>query len=283
MESASSGKALFIRHKIGSTPEILNTLIERGLIAIHFEDKKSTDPDDYKTPAARKALRRLWNYCKLGAIVGADFTSADGDTMLVGRIKPRSQVKPESFDKYIYKTVQLHDVKRISLRKCQLLSALRPRQTTIIGWPSARMYLEALMHGRDIPFEVNSLDPNRLEVLCYEYLRREGLLAALLMPIGRTMQDVDIFGINTDGKKVIVQVTHNRNQDEIQDKLERLRKYTSLGALLFFFGPRSRMIDDGDIRYIANEEVFNSLTADRNSVYYKMVRNMLDLAKCHKH
>jgi hypothetical protein len=64
-------KAVFIRHKISSTPEILEKLWDKRVIAIHYENIRSTNPDDYEDPAAKHALNRLHTYCNQGAVVGA--------------------------------------------------------------------------------------------------------------------------------------------------------------------------------------------------------------------
>ncbi|MFZ2097713.1 MAG: hypothetical protein WAV05_13870, partial [Anaerolineales bacterium] len=64
-------KAVFIRHKMSTTPEILEDLWCRREIAIHFENNRSTNPDDYEKKAAKNALKRLHKYCNIGVVVGA--------------------------------------------------------------------------------------------------------------------------------------------------------------------------------------------------------------------
>lgn len=267
-------KGMFIRHNMSSTKEILEELRSGRLIAVHFEDNPSVKPKDYDS-AGRKALSRLWKYCESGAIVGADVKSLDSTLMLVGEIEPGSKIEPKKFGNYIYKTVQLKNVQEISYQDYPLLSAIQPRQTTITGWPSAQKYLEAILGKREIPWDVNSLHPSQLEIICYEYLLREKVLGALLMPIGRSLPDIDIFGINGQGKYIYAQVTHSTNSNEILKKIKKLKSYKSKNSFLIFFGPKSQKIKDNDVNYIPIEEVFSLLTSDHTSIYYEMIRKML--------
>lgn len=265
---------MFIRHNMRSTTEILEDLWSKRLIAVHFENKPSTKPEDYNS-AGEKALRRLWEYCKSGAIVGADFKSIRPACMLVGEIKPGSKVEAKKFGNYVYKTVELKNAMEISYLDYPLLAAIQPRQTTITGWPSAQKYLEAIILGKKVPWNVESLHPSQLEVLCYEYLRMKEILDKLLMPIGRTLQDIDIFGINRQGRNVLAQVTHSTDSEEISEKIKKLKQYKSKGPILIFFGPESQEMHDEDVRYISIKEVFDSLTSNHKSAYYRMVSEML--------
>lgn len=268
--------ALFIRHNMKRcTPEILNELWSKRQIGVHFGDNWSTKPEDYDS-AGKKALSRLWKYCESGAIVGADFKSIRPTSMLVGEIEPKSKVEPKKFGDYIYKIVQLKNTEEISYQDYLLLAAIQPRQTTITGWPSAQKYLESILGKEKIPWDVKSLHPSQLEVICYEYLRREKILYVLLMPIGRTLQDIDIFGINGQGKCVLAQVTNSTDPVKISEKIKKLESYKSKGFILIFFGPESQEINNyKDVEYISIEKVFYMLTLDLKSVYYEMIHKML--------
>jgi len=266
-------KAMFIRHNMSSTKKILEELRSKRLIAIHFENQASVNPEDYNS-AGEKALKKLWEYCESGAIVGADFRSLYPTLMLVGRIESGSKVEAKKFGDYIYKTVQLKNVQEISYKDYPLLSAIQPRGT-IKGWPSAQKYLEAILEKREVPWEVNSLHPSQLEIICYEYLIKEKHLSALLLPIGRSLPDIDIVGINRQGKNVYAQITHYNNTNKILEKIEKLKYYKSKNSLLFFFGPESQEIKNNDVKYISIEEVFSILTSDHTSIYYEMIRKML--------
>lgn len=274
--------AVFVRHKMKSKPEILNELWSKRLIAVHFRDERSTDPQNYGS-AGKKALTKLWGYCESGAIVGADFREREihDKDMLVGEIEPGSKIEPKEFGNYIYKVVQLKNCREISYLEYPLLEAIQPRQVTISNWPSAKKYLESIFKNKKPPFEVQSLAPSQLEVICYEYLRMKGILEVLLLPIGRNLKDVDIVGINSKGEKIFAQVTHTYNSKEILKKIGRLKHYESEGSHLIFFAPESQIQQNANnVKYISIEDVFESSTSNRNSVHHKMICSMLN---CENH
>lgn len=72
------------------------------------------------------------------------------------------------------------------------------------------------MEGVPPEAELDALFPAEQETLCSEFLRSEAArdhklprLAHLLLPVGRTMEDFDIFGLGIDGKRIYAQVTRN--------------------------------------------------------------------------
>jgi hypothetical protein len=76
-------------------------------------------------------------------------------------------------------------------------------------------------------------------VLCAEFLRsnlksRKGLpkLAHLLMPIGRTLEAVDISGVASNGDNIFAQVTWNKKDPK---KVHALSEYAAPGTHLIMF------------------------------------------------
>jgi len=67
---------------------------------------------------------------------------------------------------YVYKTVKLQNVREVSYLDYPLLAAIQPRQVTLTGWPSAEKYLLAILGKQKINWDVRSLDPSQLEVIC---------------------------------------------------------------------------------------------------------------------
>ena len=196
--------------------------------------------------------------------------------MLVGEIAQGSAVFPKRYGDLIYKAVQLTNVIEVSYSDHPLLAAIQPRQGTVMRWPSAQQYLAAILGKEAIPRGVDSLAPSQLEVICYEYLRMRGILKALLLPIGRGLPDVDIYGIDEKGQDVIAQVTHSNNPKVVRSKVERLREYRSPGATLIVFGPERHRVDDSYVGYVGIEEVFDSLSCpDTDQVYRELISRML--------
>jgi len=272
-------QAVFIRHKMSSTEKILENLWERRLIAIHYQDIASINPDDYKEQG-RYALKRLLGYCKSGAVVGATYQRIKPDEMLVGIIEQGSQIiaTDEYGPKYVYKTVQLNNTKVVSYVYYPLLAAIQPRAATITGWPSAERCLRSILGEKDKQPDVFSLAPSQLEVLCYEYLRAMGIIQALLLPIGRTLLHVDIYGIDGDGNNIIAQVTHGTTQFDVDRKLKILEEYTDRNATFIFFGPERFSRENAKIQYIAIEKVFTTFySGEAGKTYQRLISKMLHI------
>jgi hypothetical protein len=274
-------QALFIRHSFSGTPRILADLWNDRRIAVHYDENWSTDPEDY-APAGKKALKKLWNCCESGAVVGAAFRSIRPSSMLVGEVEAGSPVEalrysdPGAGQSFIYKTVQLRKAQEVLFRDYPLLAGIQPRLTTITGWPSARAYLMAILGRTELPQDVSSLHPSQLEVLCYEYMRWRGDIGALLLPIGRNMLDVDIVGVGTNGATTLAQVTHSTEPKAVSDKLQRLESYGDPAGRLLFFGPASAEAGSSSVEFVGIEQAFQSLREHGSAAQQKMLRRMLE-------
>ena len=273
-------QAMFIRHNIDSTPAVLTQLVDESLIALHYGNSSSTHPDDYNRQG-KKAIGKLWKFCESGAIVGADFREIKHNSIVVGVITPGSRVfarcfvDPKTKREFTYKVVQLHNAREVSFLNYPLLAAIQPRQTAITHWPKAQKCLEAITNGSLLPPCVESLDPSQLEVLCHEFMRGKGLLSALLLPIGRSMVDIDIVGIDESDERVFAQVTHSANQRVVQDKMKRLKEYAAPTVKLILFGPTPARVTDSTVEFISIQDVFTSIWEDKNSIQHKMLMRML--------
>lgn len=273
-------QSVFIRHNCSSTPHVLRQLWERRLIALHYGDDFSTNPADYY-PAGRKALERLWGYCNEGAIVGADYRRLDGSKMLVGFLEQGTQIFSEEFhdsrsgESFIYKVAALSNTVEVPYADYPLLVGIQPRQATLTGWPSAKGALLAAVEGRSLPRKANSLHPSQLEVLCYEWLRSSGQLERLVLPIGRGLMDIDIFGIGRDGKRVIGQVTHSKNAADLSDKQSRLLGHARDTDSVYFFLPEDAPLVAGDgVELVTFRKVLDDLETDQGVSTKAMLREM---------
>lgn len=273
-------QSVFIRHNCSSTPQILRQLWERRLIALHYDDDFSTNPADYY-PAGRKALERLWGYCNGGAIVGADYRRLDGSKMLVGFLEQGTPIFSEEFhdpnsgESYIYKVAALSNAVEVPYADYPLLVGVQPRRATLTGWPSAEGVLLAAVEGRSLPRKANSLHPSQLEVLCYEWLRSSGKLERLVLPIGRGLVDIDIFGIDRDGKRVIGQVTYSKHAADLSDKQFRLLRHARDIDSTYFFLPEDASLVAGEgVELVTFRKVLEDLEADQDASTRAMLRGM---------
>ena len=98
---------------------------------------------------------------------------------------------------------------------------------------------------------LQDLEPVFQEVLCAEFLRlptkKTGLpqLAHLTMPVGRTMEDLDVWGIDANGRPIIAQVTFGPSAQR-PAKVANLKKYAEQGTtLIYFCGDENESKRDG--------------------------------------
>lgn len=272
---------VFVRHNCSSTIAGLQELWKDRKIALHYEDNSSTNPEDYP-PAGRKALERLWRYCNSGAIVGADYRQLNGEKMLIGILKKGTEVKAEEFagsepgKPFIYKVVELSEAVEVPYADYPLLAGIQPRQATITGWPSADKILWAALKGKSLPREASSLHPSQLEVLCYEWLRGCGKLERLVLPIGRGLIDIDILGIDRDGKRVIAQVTHSVNAKDLADKKSRLLRHarSDLDAMYFFLPDNAPLDACEGVKQVTLGRVLEELELNSDASTRAMLQEM---------
>lgn len=218
-------------------------------IAIHFpenrdgtmgtEDNRSLDPQaSYKT--VKKPLGALVELARDGGYVCAQHVGHEES--LVGKVSPGATIELISGmwgpGKYsgrtaILKSLRLDKVKLIPPFQAAVILVGQPRQGTFSRWPNARDVIQHLVEGTPIPRTLGSLSPDQQEILCSEFLRSDaavkiGLprLAHLLLPVGRTMKDLDIYGLDSSGRLLIAQVTH-LSRNDVLGKLQQLLPYLS--------------------------------------------------------
>jgi len=88
----------------------------------------------------------------------------------------------------------------------------------------------------------------------------------LLAPIGGSMKDIDIAGLDSNGRYIFAQVSQAKDT-RIEEKIERLRRVGDKESSLIYFGPkdtrqRSKYEKEG-IRYVDIEEVFKESSSHR--------------------
>lgn len=187
-------------------------------------------------------------------------------------------------DGYVYTGLQLEDSRWVWYRDYPVLSAKLPRGA-LGTWDDGDMkYLRAAYSGATTLTEIlgtnasaeekaRFLAPGQLETVCLEYLRQEYQHFLQLysigenLPPGSELRDIDILGrSHPGGISVVAQVTHERDADELNDKLKKLDGYarSATNARLLFFGPRTGYENPEveipeTVEYISNGEVFTKL------------------------
>jgi hypothetical protein len=255
-------------------------------IAIHFphdkrgtlaeeSDNSSVDPEDY-AGAGRRAMKALARLAAEGGHVCAQHHGYE--QVQVGRIDPGSKI--DVLDGKWGKAWGLEGrtakLKSLQLQKDKVVNACdyavilvgRPRLGTLMRWPNAGKLIENLVEGNEAQITFETLSPDQQEILCSEFLRsqdarRFGLpcLAHLILPVGRTMKDLDILGLATDGKRIFAQVTFVPFQ-QATGKMAGLRTYRSAGGshlILFCDIDRPTIIDEITVFPIST--VFQAFTS----------------------
>jgi len=299
----------FVRHKMHIPCEDAKELFDKRLIAFHYEDVRSWDPNEYSTMAAKKTIKHFEKLDKDGGLVIADYSPIlcadkdrnvakenNGKTILVGEVEQNSRDYYESTglctkekakehdnerlkDKHIYKTLRLEKYKALSVLSYTLFQLPFPRGTIsplrMISVDNVKRMCNRGKRGNrgKLLNEVKSLAPSQLEVLCEEYLRVENRkmkdlprLKMLLAPIGGSMKDIDIAGLDSNGRYIFAQVSQAKDT-RIEEKVERLKMLTYKGASRIYFGPKSalrKFIKRKDrIKSVDIDEVFKESSSHR--------------------
>jgi hypothetical protein len=201
------------------------------------------------------------------------------EACLIGRVSPGTPIEPvyaqwrrSSYDNprrpAVLKTVRLDRVKIVSPLDHAVLLVGRPIRGTFMRWPNARDTIRALVEGEPLSVNVGRLSPDQQEIMCSEFLRTPeatamGLprLEHLLLPTGRTLKDLDILGIASDGHPLCAQVTL---ADRVQAawKLERMKAYaTDSSAHLILFCRTTEAETANGVHVRSIEEVFRCFRA----------------------
>src|SRR6266567_5276734 len=274
-------ETFFARHTIALDIDKMTRekLWEERRIAIHFphhkdgklrgRDNRSLKLSDYPD-SARRAMRALLALAKSGGYVCAEHHPQQ--ECLLGYVRPNTKIQILrgrwgtvngcEDRKAFLKSIKLEKVK--IMHRCDLALVLvgRPRQGTIMRWPSAKDSIENIVEGKRTKPSFDRLSPDQQEIMCSEFLRCEKFeqtgqipysrLAHLLLPVGRSMRDVDICGGTPSGKNMFTQVTfHEIGSKEAKSKIATLANYESDGRnVLVLFCDCKDIIQEGSVRII---------------------------------
>jgi hypothetical protein len=293
----------FVRHKMHIPCEDAKELFDKRIIAFHYEDVRSWDPNEYSSMAAKKTIKHFEKLDKDGGLVIADYSPIlctdkdrnvakenDGKTILVGEVEKNSRNYYESTglctkekaeehkkyhlkDKHIYKTLRLKESTPLSVLSYTLFQLPFPRGTISPLRMISADNVQNMYNGCKLDNEVESLAPSQLEVLCEEYLRVENRkmkdlprLKMLVAPIGGSMKDIDIAGLDSNGHYIFAQVSQAKDE-RVKEKVERLKMLTYKGASRIYFGPKSalrKFIKRKDrIKSVDIDEVFKESSSHR--------------------
>jgi hypothetical protein len=279
--------------RISVAEEDINNIYDQDKIAIHFpgdgeEDSESINFADYSKKSDAQAIKCFAELNRTGGYIWAEYYTRR--TVKVGKVKPssfkiylsrwsreRERGKHEKGSIAKLKTLQMEKVRRIEPGQAMNLRAVRPQQGTITKWHKARDNIECLIENKPLREDWSSLFPAQQEAVCAEYLRDPDFeecarLEFLLLPVGRTLKDVDICGMARDGKEIFAQVTnYKKNDPKCRKKIETLKHYKHGRSQLAFFCVCSGVLEEDGIVFVPTERVFSWLK--KHEAYY---RRLLD-------
>lgn len=260
--SSKNVSSYFIRHNLDITRDAMMELWLENKIAIHYKDVDSLDDKDYikkdatgkEVPdkGAKRALRVFTKLQAEGGYVWAEYPTIN--RIKVGIVSPerykkllKPKPRPNESVNATLKTLRIENPRVIEPHHAMSLKVARPPMTTITEWKAVGKKLECLVKGEPMPEKWGSLSDSEQETVCAEYLRNPDIaepnfpiLKHLLLPVGRTMQDVDIYGITVDNKQLLAQVTfRSESESKSKSKREKLKGYGDNNAnscLVFFCG-----------------------------------------------
>lgn len=154
-------------------------------------------------------------------------------------------------------------MKEVPPYEAMSLRAVSPPHVTISPWKACNPRLPALIRGEPLEHVWSELTPTLQEVACAEFLRLHGnprypKLAFLLLPVGRTLKDIDIYGVDLQEREIFAQVTYRSKGDRSSlRKVEALKKYGRPDNHLVYICrcPESEY-EDG-VLYVPVEEVLD--------------------------
>jgi hypothetical protein len=276
----------FIRHteRLGVLDEDVERLWAEDRIAIHFPgtgptDSESLDQKDYTKRGERTAIRRFVQFAHEGGYVWSQYRTRQ--EAKVGFVEPETQIEIRNATWGHYhpgriaklKTLQLKRPRIIGVGEWMSLRVARPRQGTFSPWRKAYAKLESIVDGKTLQHAWENLSSAVQETVCSEFLRSheiEGLpkLEWLLLPVGRTLKDVDIYGLATDGNKLFAQVTFLEKPATYEKKTKLARYHDGAAHLIMFCRCQTRAVEDNIhfvpveadvLQWLASNQLYASL------------------------
>jgi hypothetical protein len=121
------------------------------------------------------------------------------------------------------------------------------------------------------------LSPKQWETMCAEYLRVTEGVRPLLLAVGSTLKDIDIYGVNRDGRRVLAQCKNDaktRDANTVNDWVEDLVADPE-DALYFFArkGVKGQVREDR-CRIVDDKEILRWLLSPAQANYVRYLKTL---------
>jgi len=277
----------YIRHteKLDINDVTWQRLWNERRIAIHFphgldgelprRDNASLDLSDYHPQKGRPAMRAMTELAKTGGYVCAEYFGHP--QCLLGYVRAASKVdlieggwgSENGYEgrKAILKSLRLQRARTVNPCDSAAILLSRPRQGTIMRWRAARNTIENIVEGRRVGASLDQLSDGQQEIMCSEFLRSARArqfdlpnLAHLVVPVGRTMRDIDICGMDGRGNLIFAQVSYLQFEN-CTEKLNSLGQYGGKGNTLVLFCNCGEPTQVQGVRVIPLSVVYDSFAS----------------------
>ncbi len=265
-------KSFFIRHaeKMDVDANDIRQIYEENKIAIHYPgggpaDSPSINPRDYNSMAYKKAIKTFAELNRDGGYIWAQFSAPfyTPTRVKIGKIAPQSfqlftsrwanqfeqnsdgvNIRRNAGDPAILKTLQMipETVREVLPGQALDMRVARPPMTTLCHWNIIKGKLGCHVERRPIDPDWGNLSEPQQVTFCAEFLRETPpaefpALAHLLVQVGGTMEDLDIYGCDRTGRPILGQVTYAKwKSPTCRKKLGDLQEYdTGNESLILFY------------------------------------------------
>jgi len=229
-------------------------------------------------------MERMWKSVEQRGLVFADFGRRPGEKqcVIVGYARNPIEIEKISDRSRKGQEDEIQNLKCIRLEKAKtfaldpVLAAIRP-QLTFCRWHQGAGRVRTLYADEPPRRKVTSLTPGQLEVLCFEYLRKRMDPFHLLLPIGRSLPDIDVYGWSGSEGRVAAQVTHvGASRGKVVKKAHVLREVDADQRFLFagrepLQEARERDELPENVQDVAVEEVFDAMERTLSGLIDRMV------------
>lgn len=283
----------FCRHTDGLAidDDTRKRLWDEKRIAVHYpfgkndeelpRDNESLDTADYKERGAITAISTLKRIADNGGYICAEYFGHPYARL--GLVEPGTEIEffrgqwAPSRDRPAPREAVLKSLRLARTRELEPMESIallvgRPRQGTLVQWHAIGSLIADLVEGRRPIPSFDRLNPTLQEVMCAEFLRvsdanQTGLprLVHLLLPVGRTMRDVDIYGVSADGRPLVAQVTHDKYA-AAQWKRDSLRKFAPMSndVYLILFCDCDAAFTDGGVTVFPIRQAYDLFTSSQH-------------------
>ncbi len=299
----NKNKLFFVRHNINfytdenytkidkhRTEQALTEAWNKNFVLIDYGEFKDIEtaynPASYKiSKSAQSCIVRFNNFLTEGGFIVIASSATNPGQLKAGWVAPNTKprlISTEINETYCFKGVELtpSSIEIFDISTAPGLFSAIPRQLTFCEWGSGKRQFElSYLKIKPSDLKITDFHHRQLEVLCMEYLRtflpdEKNRLSKLMMPIGGSLANVDIVGIDVSGNEILAQVTFHEEEAGKIDKLlsaitSNLSKQIRNG---YYFGniKADHKNNDG-ICYVNINEVLDMFVKNEKSYLYKML------------